>query len=193
VNNTQWKYVSYVIVAIALIYLINFGYRWSLTRKNVAAAVVTDHDLQKDVEGALASSDTYAHEKISVAVHNGEAILTGMVHEQWKQEGAGSIASAVPGIVSVKNSIQVREVQQQQQAPWTAATTESAPETPAVKRARAVQESPEAKAQAFIDDGNAQIKSKNYDAAIKDFQAALALQPGNYEAQSGLQEAKTMR
>jgi len=114
------------------------------------------------------------------------------VHEQWKQEGAGSIASAVPGIVSVKNSIQVREIKQEQEAPWTA-TTESAPETPAVKRARAVQESPEVKAQALIDDGNAQIKSKNYDAAIKDFQAALALQPGNYEAQSGLQEAKTMR
>lgn len=191
-NNTQWKYVSYVIVAIALIYLINFGYRWSVTKKNVAAAVVTDHDLQKDVEGALAASDTYAKEKISVVVHNGEAILTGMVHEQWKQEGAGSIASAVPGIVSVKNSIQVRELAQQQEAPWTA-PTESAPETPAVKRARAVQESPEVKAQAFIDDGNAQIKSKNYDAAIKDFQAALALQPGNYEAQSGLQEAKTLR
>ena len=191
-NNTQWKYVSYVIVAIALIYLINFGYRWSLTKKHEAAAVVTDRDLQKDVESALASSDTYAHENISVVVHNGEAILTGMVHEQWKQEGAGSIASAVPGIVSVKNSIQVRELKQQQEAPWTA-STESAPETPAVKRARAVQESPEAKAQAFIDDGNAQIKSKNYDAAIKDFQAALALQPGNYEAQSGLQEAKNLR
>src|SRR4029077_18191710 len=99
-------------------------------KKNADAAVITDRDLQKDVETALASSDAYAHEKISVAVHGGEVILTGIVREQWKQEGAGNIASAVPGIVSVKNSIQVREVQQQQQqAPWTASSdsTNAAP------------------------------------------------------------------
>ena len=62
-----------------------------------------------------------------------------------------------------------------------------------MKKARAIDDSPEARAQAFVDDGNLQITRKNYDAAIKDFQAALALQPGNYEAQSGLQEAKNLR
>src|SRR5437868_12838869 len=100
-QNIPWKQICYVILAIALIYLANFGYRWWLMKShssNAAVAAVTDQSIQKDVEQTLAASDAYAHEKISVAVHNGEVILTGTVHEQWKQDGAANIASAVAGV-----------------------------------------------------------------------------------------------
>ena len=192
-KNNSWKYIAYVILAIGLIYLANFGYQLSVEKQHSDLAAVTDRDLQKDVQNAFAASDAYAHENISVAVHGGIAVLSGTVHESWKREGAANIASALPGIVSVTNSIQLRNEAAEQEAAPAAATEDTAPRAARVKKARAIDDSPEARAQAFVDDGNLQITRKNYDAAIKDFQAALALQPGNYEAQSGLQEAKNLR
>jgi Flp pilus assembly protein TadD len=56
-----------------------------------------------------------------------------------------------------------------------------------------ITQTPEDKAQALIEQGQAELRRKDYDGAIKDFQAALEIQPGNYEAQSGLQEAKNLR
>ncbi|HTC95032.1 MAG TPA: tetratricopeptide repeat protein [Terriglobales bacterium] len=53
-------------------------------------------------------------------------------------------------------------------------------------------ETPEEKARALVADGNWQFEHKNNAAAIKDFKAALELDPNNYEARSGLQEAQTL-
>jgi hypothetical protein len=79
------------------------------------------------------------------------------------------------------------------ETPWrTDATAATASPTPS-RRTQQNVETPEMKAQALVDDGNQQMQQGNYDAAIKDFRAALALQPNNYAARSGLQEAQHMR
>jgi hypothetical protein len=80
----------------------------------------------------------------------------------------------------------------QPETPWRSSTATASP-TPTTRRTQQNAETPEMKAQALVDDGNAQMQQRNYDAAIKDFKAALALQPDNYAARSGLQEALHMR
>ncbi|HTD24453.1 MAG TPA: tetratricopeptide repeat protein [Terriglobales bacterium] len=78
-------------------------------------------------------------------------------------------------------------------SPWQSETpSQTASPTPTAKPHPSV-ETPEAKAQALVADGNEQLQRGNYDAAIKDFQAALALEPNNYAARSGLQEARHVR
>ena len=193
-ENFPWKNISYAVIAIVVAYVASLGFRAYSNRSTPAQVVVTDADIQKDVEKSLASSDPYAHEKIAVTVKNGEATLTGIVHEQWKQAGAADIAAAVPGVASVKNFIQLREVREKQEAPWTGSAEPGAgPTGEAPKPTRMITQTPEDKARALIDEGQSQLARKNYDAAIKDFQAALEIEPGNYEAQSGLQEAKNLR
>jgi len=192
-ENFPWKNISYAVIAIVVAYVASLGFRAYNNREKPALVVTTDSDIQKDIEKTFAASDPYAHEKIAVTVKNGEATLTGVVHEQWKHEGAAEVAAAVPGVTSVKNLLQVREVRETAAAPWTegAETTAAPGETP--KPTRMVTQTPEDRARALIDAGQAQLARKNYDEAIKDFQAALEIEPGNYEAQSGLQEARNLR
>lgn len=81
----------------------------------------------------------------------------------------------------------------QPETPWRSETpSQTSSQTPTAKPHQSV-ETPEAKAQALVADGNEQMQRGNYDAAIKDFQAALALEPNNYAARSGLQEAQHVR
>lgn len=194
-ENFPWKNISYAVIAIAVAYVASLGFRALSNREKPAQVVTVDADVQKDVEAALASSDAYAHEKIAVTVKDGDVTLTGTVHEQWKQMGAANVAATVAGVRLVKNLIQVRESRQKEAAPWTgtAEASSSPGGSEAPRPARMTTATPEDKARALIDAGQQQLARKNYDEAIKDFQAALELQPGNYEAQSGLQEAKNLR
>jgi hypothetical protein len=101
---------------------------------------------------------------------------------QWKPPGA-------------QNAQPEQQTDTQTASPWRSETTSATPsETPTTtKRAHQTVETPEMKAQALVDDGNQQLQRGNHDAAIKDFQGALALEPNNYAARSGLQEAQRMR
>jgi hypothetical protein len=96
---------------------------------------------------------------------------------RWKPEGT-------------QNAQPEQQPEAKPDSPW---KSETPSETPAAKPPHQTVETPEAKAQALVEDGNWQVDHKNYDAAIKDFQAALALDPSNYAARSGLQEAQHMR
>jgi len=178
------KYVPYALALLVLIFAANFAYRMYLSRQRTSAVRATDQELQKNVRSTLAASDVFEHEKITVGVHDGVVILTGTVHEGWKQLGAGNLAAGVPGVTEVKNLIQVREELDQTKAPWPQAS--EAPKPPR----RQVVPSPEERAQSLVNDGNWQLRHGHRDAAIKDFQAAMALDSHNYEAQSGLQEAE---
>ena len=192
-ENFPWKNISYAVIAIVVAYVASLGFRAYNTRTAPAVVTTVDADVQKDIEQALASSDSYAHEKIAVTVKDGEATLTGVVHEQWKQAGAANVAAVVPGVRMVNNFIKVSETHQKENAPWTGSAEASSGGAEPAKPARMITQSPEDKAQALIEQGQAEIRRKDYDGAIKDFQAALDIQPGNYEAQSGLQEAKNLR
>ena len=192
-ENFPWKNISYAVIAIVVSFLASLGFRAYNNRPTPPAAVVVDSDLQKDIEQALASSDSYAREKIAVTVKDGEATLTGTVHEQWKQSGAANVAAVVPGVKLVNNFIKVSEIHQKESAPWSGSAEASSSGAEPAKPARMITQTPEDKAQALIEQGQAELRRKDYDGAIKDFQAALEIQPGNYEAQSGLQEAKNLR
>ncbi|HEV2112987.1 MAG TPA: BON domain-containing protein, partial [Terriglobales bacterium] len=172
-GNFPWKNISYAVIAIAVAYGASLGFRALSNREKPAEIITVDSDVQKDIELALASSDAYAHEKIAVTVKDGEATLTGVVHEQWKQMGAANVAATIPGVKLVKNLIQVREgAHQKEAAPWTgSAEASSSPggET-AAKTTRMITQTPEDKARARIDAGQARLARKNYDEAIKDFQ-----------------------
>lgn len=183
------KQVVYAAIVLALLIAGNSAYRAYLSRPHAAPPVVADPYLQQEVERTLSSSSAFEHEKISIGVHNGVVILAGTVREKWKQVGAANLASGVAGVTEVKNLIQVHEIPGKQQEPW-----QSGAEIPAANPTQtATADSPEIRAQTFVKDGTAQLAHKNYEAAIKDFQSALALNANNYEAQSGLQEAQRLR
>lgn len=183
------RHVQYVVIALVLLFIGGSIRTYMLMRPRPKPPfAVPDKDVQRDVQSALAASTAFAHDKIGVGVLRGTVILTGTVHQAWKQEGAANLAASIPGVMEVKNLIQVREIPEKEEAPWQPAT-----DTPTAKPHSAPVESPEAKAQSLVQDGNWQLKNGHRDAAIKDFQAAMALSPGNYEAQSGLQEAEHMQ
>lgn len=187
-----------VLAAVAMVVGGNLAYRMYLARspQPTAAPVVGDKDLKQEVEGKLASSALFTGEKISVTVQGGVVTLAGTLHDDWKRTSAANMAASVTGVSAVKNTIKLREAAQAPQAVWKAgkdAAEPAAPEMARTKRERRAYVDPAARAQELVAEGNYQVSQKNYDAAIKAFREALALDGGNYAAQSGLQEAQRMR
>jgi hypothetical protein len=196
--NMQPKQIAiYTLAGLALVVGGNLAYRIYLTRSaQPAAAIVTDQDLQQEVERKLSASELFRGEKVSVNVTNGVVTLSGTVREDWKRISAGNIASSVAGVSAVKNGLQLREVLQPSQGVWKSgnrATAGGAPEMAPAKRARRTYVDPVARARELVDEGNYYISQKNHAAAVKAFREALALDGSNYAAQSGLQEAQRMR
>jgi hypothetical protein len=180
--------VAYAMAVVVFLIAANFAYRMYVSRQQTTAVYPIDQALQKDVRSALTASDVFEREQISVSVHNGVATLTGTVHEGWKQLVAANLAAGVAGVTEVKNLIQVHDEPDQTKAPWP-----QAGDTPAAKPRRQIVPSPEERAQSLVNDGNWQLSHGHRDAAIKDFQAAMAFDSHNYAAQSGLQEAELFR
>lgn len=157
-------------------------------------------DLEKQVQLALVSSGSFEHEPIKVTARDGEVTLKGTVSASWKQEAAAALAGAVPGVLHVTNLIQVREAAQKADAPWRSGEAGVAADgsaTPGAAAAAAVHhpvhvQTVEEQVQDLIQQGQWELHNKNNAAATKDFKAALALDPQNYEARSGLMEAETM-
>ena len=115
----------------------------------------------------------------------------------WKQEAAGDLAAAVPGVLHVTNLIVVREAQQNANAPWHSGESGVSANGSAVPGAAAVHhpaqvQTVEEQVQDLIRQGQWELHNRNNTAAVKDFKAALALDPQNYEARSGLMEAQTL-
>lgn len=191
----------FVGAALALVVGANLAYRIHLSRpKPVPVVVVSDQELTEQVQQKLASSALFTNDKISVVVDHGVVTLAGTVREDWKRISAANIASAVAGVVDVKNGLQLRESLQRPQPVWkssdatpAATVPGKAPEVTDAKRPRPANQDPAAQARELVAEGNYQVSQRNYDAAIKAYRAALALDGANYEAQSGLQEAQRLR
>src|SRR5687768_16029281 len=141
-----------VLAAVAIVVGGNLAYRMYLARspQPSAAPVVNDQDLKHEVEGKLASTALFIGERISVAVQGGVVTLAGTLREDWKRSSAANIASTVPGVSAVKNSIKVRETAQAPQAVWKPsrdAAEPTAPEMTPAKRSRQAYVDPAGKAQ----------------------------------------------
>ncbi|MCI0352697.1 MAG: BON domain-containing protein [Acidobacteriales bacterium] len=195
---TPKQILTFVAIALALVVGVNLAYRIYLSRpKPEPLPVVSDQDLKREVQQKLASSAIFTSEKISVVVDKGVVTLAGTVREDWKRVSAANIAWAVTGVTEVKNGILLRETLQTPQPVWKSGNgmPPAAPPEAAVPAKRPYQpyQDPAARARELVAEGNYQVSQRNYDAAIKAYRAALALDGANYEAQSGLQEAQRLR
>jgi len=191
-------HVKYALIVLALLVIGSIVRTYILSRPHPPTPAAAAIDLEKQVQQALAASGSFEHEPIKVTARDGEITLKGTVSAPWKQEAAGDLAAAVPGVLHVTNLIGVREVEQKADAPWRSGEGGVAADgsaTPGVasplKRAVHMQ-TVEEQVQDLIQQGQWELHNKNNVAATKDFKAALALDPQNYEARSGLMEAETL-
>lgn len=175
----------------------NLAYRsYSSKPQAKPAPINTDNYLQQEVEKRLASSGVFADGKFAVSAHDGTVTLTGTVPSEWKRISAGNIASSTPAVLEVSNLIVVREPEPVAQQVWESGADESQVATP--KRAKLKgfgreSDNPESRAKDLVAQGNDYMAQKRYKAATNAFRSALNLDPNNYEARSGLQEAQRLR
>jgi tetratricopeptide (TPR) repeat protein len=175
----------------------NLAYRaYSSKPQAKPAPINTDNYLQQEVEKRLASSGVFADAKFAVSAHDGTVTLTGTVPSEWKRISAGNIASSTPAVLEVSNLIVVREPEPVAQQVWESGADESHVATP--KRAKLKgfgreSDNPESRAKDLVAQGNDYMAQKRYKAATNAFRSALNLDPNNYEARSGLQEAQRLR
>ena len=182
------KYLPYVVTAVVLIALAVIVVSHLTNKPELKPVTSSDNELKEQVQTQLTSSGSFANDKIKVEVHNGVAFLKGTVSEDWKQVSAGNLAASIPGVVEVKNMLQVKHpAAAPAEAPWNPEA-----DARAKKRVAQMQDTPELKAQALVEEGQRYLAQKNHDAAIKAFKAALAIDPNNFAARSGLQEAQNL-
>ncbi|MBE0447298.1 MAG: BON domain-containing protein [Actinobacteria bacterium] len=72
--------------------------------------VITDEDLVSGVKQALHAEPLIHEEFIEIVAKDGEATLEGMVSDLNQKILAGNIAERLPGVVSVKNNLSIREM-----------------------------------------------------------------------------------
>jgi hypothetical protein len=191
-------HVKYAVAVVALLVVGSVIRTYILSRPHPSAPSAAAMDLEKQVKEALASSGSFEHEQIKVTARDGEITLKGTVSAPWKQEAAGDLAAAVPGVLHVTNLIAVREAEQKADTPWRSGETgvatdgSATPGAAATVKHAAHTQTVEEQVQDLIQQGQWELHNKNNAAATKDFKAALALDPQNYEARSGLMEAETM-
>ena len=184
-------------IVLALAIAGKLAYRSYSSRPQARPAPInTDNYLQQEVEKRLASSGVFTDGKFAVSAHDGTVTLTGTVPAEWKRISAGNIASSTPAVLEVNNLIVVREPEPVAQQVWESGAEQSSVATP--KRARLKgfgreSDSPENRARDFVAQGNDYLAQKRYKAATNAFRSALNLDPDNYEARSGLQEAQRLR
>lgn len=198
-SHINGTHVKYAVVVVALLVIGSVARSYILSRSHPASAsVASGAELEKQVQAALASSGSFEHEPIKVTARDGEVMLTGTVSASWKQEAASDLAAAVPGVLHVNNRLQVREAEQKAEAPWVSGATgvtadgSAAPGAATASHHPARVQTVEEQVQNLIQQGQWELHNKNNTAAVKDFKAALALDPENYEARSGLMEAQTL-
>jgi hypothetical protein len=186
--------LKFAAIALAIVVLANFGFRLYLARSHRPPVVIsTDKDVQHDVERKLADSGLFTNEKISVAAHDGVVTLTGLVHDDWKRISAAGNAASVGGVLEVKNLIQVREKAETPAPVWQSSEAPT-PEMSAARKPKWKQlDDRLVKAKELVEQGNWYVAHRNYSAALKSFRQALDLDPNNYEARSGIQEAQRFR
>jgi hypothetical protein len=185
--------VIFAVVALALLMLGNFAYNHYLSKPQTSAAPInTDDYLQREVEKKLESSGVFKQgDKVTVTAHDGLVTLTGIVQAEWKKISAGNQAASTPAVLEVENLITVVEPAVVEETPWKSG--EETPRKRTVKGFGRDSNDPHSRAQEFVAQGNDYVARKQYAAAVKAFQSALALDPNNYEARSGLQEARNLR
>jgi tetratricopeptide (TPR) repeat protein len=191
------RIAKFAAIALALVIATNFAYRKFLSKPEAAVQQVNTNDyLETEVKKRLAASDVLTNEKVSVKAHDGTVTLTGTVSAEWRKISAENIAASTPAVLAVENLIKVSDAGHAPQPVWKSSaesTGGAAPEMAQKKRPRAVYVDPQTRARELAAEGNMYVSQRNYSAAIKSYNAALQLDPNNYEARSGLQEAQRMR
>lgn len=184
-------------ITLAVLIAINFAYRKFLSRPQAEVQQVNTNDyLETEVRKRLAASDVLTNEKVTVKAHDGTVTLSGTVSAEWRKVSAENIAASTPAVLGVENLIKVAEPAAAPQQVWKSSaepTPGAAPEMAQKKQPRAVYVDPQTRARELAAEGNMYVSQRNYSAAVKAYNAALQLDPNNYEARSGLQEAQRMR
>jgi tetratricopeptide (TPR) repeat protein len=191
------RIAKFAAIALALVIATNYAYHKFLSKPQVTSQPTNTNDyLETEVKKRLAASDVLTNEKVSVTAHDGTVTLSGTVSAEWRRISAGNIAASTPAVLAVENLIKVTEPAAAPQAVWKSTTDASAggsPEMTSPKRSRKVYVDPQTRARELAAAGNYYVTQKNYQAAVRAYRSALDLDPNNYEARSGLQEAQRMR
>ncbi|MDN7407999.1 BON domain-containing protein [Burkholderia vietnamiensis] len=74
---------------------------------NASSAHVSDGTLRRQVKAALKKTQGLTAYDIAVRAKNGQVTLQGTVKNQAQIDLAGKVASGVPGVASVKNTLTV--------------------------------------------------------------------------------------
>jgi hypothetical protein len=174
----------------------NYAFRtYSAKPQASAEPLNTNQYLETEVQKRLVSSGVFKDDKVSVSAKDGTVTLTGTVGAEWRRISAENIASSTPAVLEVKNLIKVPEPAAVERTPWASDNVE----VQETRRKRPVKgfgmgsNDPQTQARELVAQGNEYVAQKNFRAASKAFQSALALDPNNFEARSGLQESQRIR
>ncbi len=138
--------------------------------------------------------DSLRSDKVAVSVQGSVVTLTGSVRSVGERNSAVFLARIVMGVKAVTDEIVVAAVAK---TPLPAQPgTQEAGNTVAQKPARAIHRSTpqtdeSAELKTWVDLGNSRLNSGDYAGAIRYFNLALSLDPGNKDAIVGLRRARS--
>lgn len=80
----------------------------SASQKKVAGVIIDDSVITTKAKAEILRTKGLKSLQISVETHKGEVILSGFVDNEAAKEKAGAVVSKIPGVKSVKNSLEIR-------------------------------------------------------------------------------------
>jgi len=155
------------------------------TPRPTAPAEFDDQALIATVKKALASTAWGRESSIGVSAKDRVVTLTGKASKA-NAEMAEALAGAIPGVRQIVNQIEFESPP--------LASVRSTPSAPKVviptSQPTTVESTQTLRLRQLVAAGNQNLDAGNYEMAISDFQAALALDPRDAGARSGLDRAK---
>jgi hypothetical protein len=158
---------------------------------------VADETIQEAVEERLAASRATAEHDLSVKVKDGVVTLRGKVPSATASQVAEALAETVPGVTEVRNEIRAPKESPGTHAvprpdmvppPGKVMPVPPAPRAPGVPPVDP--KSPEGQAlQELLKRGREAMAADHPEIAIRHYGAALSLDPGNEEANKGMEKA----
>jgi len=197
------SWLIYLIAAIVFAGVVGGIYFWVVKPSSSSAQanddrsqfMLADDRVAADVRTALAGSSEIKS-PIEVSAQAGVVTLKGKVTGLYESQMADGLARGVTGVKSVNNLTEYQKVSpvtggdtQPTQQPITPTRPDK---KPAVEKPtqRGPSNADKTRARALVAQGNSQTEQGEYNAAISSFQQALALDPGNSQAETGMAKAQ---
>ncbi len=101
--------IVYAIFVLALLGTVSAGAATTQDAERDTQKRLEDSLLTARVKGALVSDEVTKAHRINIETYQGIIQLSGFVSSETEKTRAGEVAAAVPGVVEVRNAIEVRQ------------------------------------------------------------------------------------